>query len=183
MIFPHRRGVHRTSALRTNSQYALSMHPVGRGFISRRFLSLFVERNVGVLCLFLVLTFVVINSRLRREINPRPTLYRYHRELRINANRTTDGRPYDVERTEHTRRGVHCTSVPRMNSKYALSTHPVGACIARPRNNAIIRITFCNRITSYVDTANCVSRQIGRPMVAQYKSRRKHRKNAQKTTS
>ena len=66
--------------------------PAGENYVPP-LLFLFTKGNILVLCLLLVLTFAVINSLLRRDIKPRPTWYRYHRELRVNANRARIARP------------------------------------------------------------------------------------------
>ena len=64
-----------------------------------------------------------------------PTLYRRHRELRVNANWTTNGRPYVVP------------STPQITCQCKLDDQ-------------------WSPLRGTITTANCVSMQIGRPMVA-----------------
>ena len=91
----------------------------------------------------------LLQRQTRREINPRPTLYHRHHKLRTNANRTNDGRPYVVRRHRELR--TNAIGRPMVApTTWSAPSIPVGACIARPCYNVTLRITFCNRITSYL---------------------------------
>ena len=66
-------------------------------------------------------------------------------QIACQCKRTTDGRPYDVWRVQRN-----------------VGSITVGARIARPHNNAIIRITFCNCPTQYRDQKNQHTSSLGR---------------------